>query len=152
MTHVTFPRITAAVLIVIVVALCATGLSIGSIVMAVVGPLVTGFGLSRLFTPRPASAYPDQEPLIRHLWQTARALPDDRVFVDLVSGNRFAVERFRGFLTLEVADPDTGDADAQREQLVTRYMLGFAGRPIGHPCSKGRSRSTLGQTTRARRR
>ncbi|GAA2455763.1 hypothetical protein GCM10010191_88760 [Actinomadura vinacea] len=111
--------------------LAASYLWTSSLPLALIGTLLAAFGLGGLTSPRRVSTHPEHEPHLQGLWETARHLSADRVLTDPATGNRLWVERFRGFVTLAVADPDEPDAD--RAATVTRYMLAFGRRPLPAP-------------------
>lgn len=123
------PRIEAAFLALVGMAVAASYLWWPHLWLLFVGVFTAGFGTSALINAirRPA-ALREQHRMIRSLWTLLRQVPSDSVLVDPVTGNEIGVERERGFLTLAVAEPADGPA-----ATVTRYMVGFAAAPSPPP-------------------
>jgi hypothetical protein len=116
------PRLEAALLATVGLALAASYLWWQQLWLASVGAVITGVSAAALIGAiRRPPILRERDRRIRSLWALARRIPGDTVLVDPRTGRQINIGRQRRLLTLAVADP----AD-QPKPTITRYMLGFA--------------------------
>lgn len=125
------PRIEAAFLTAVGLAVAASWLRWHHLALPIIGAFLTGIGASALYTAlRRSPAHRRQDAMIRDLWSTVKRWPTGQTLTDPATGGHLKVERERGFLTLAIRE---AAADNGQVPMVTRYLLGWLAAPNPPP-------------------